>query len=75
MYKLRNYVSKKILLMIYYSLIYPFLIYAVPVWGTANKVHLKKIHILQKKVVRLIQFEDGYPRQGGPLTHSVGSPI
>lgn len=56
--------------MIYYSLIYPFLIYAIPVWGVANKVHLNKIHILQKKVVRLILFEDGFPRQGGALTHS-----
>ena len=68
MYKLRNYVNKKILLMIYYSLIYPFLIYAIPVWGVAYKVHLNKIHILQKKVVRLILFEDGYPIQGGTLT-------
>ena len=70
MYKLRHYVSKKILVMLYYSLIHPFLIYAVPVWGNANVTYLNSIHILQKKVVRLITFNDGQPDILGPLTHS-----
>ena len=70
MYKLRHYVSKKILVMLYYSLIHPFLIYAVPVWGNANVTYLNSIHILQKKVVRLITFNDGRPDILGPLTHS-----
>ena len=43
-YKLRHYVSKKILVLLYYSLIYPFLIYAVPVWGNANVTYLNSIH-------------------------------
>ena len=69
MYKLRH-VSKKILVMLYYSLIHPFLIYAVPVWGNANVTYLNSIHILQKKVVRLITFNDGQPEILGPLTDS-----
>ena len=48
----------------YYSLIYPFLIYALPVYGTADSTHLNKIYILQKKVVRLMTFSD-------PLSHSL----
>ena len=64
LYKLRHYVSKKILIMMYYSLIYPFLIYALPVYGTADSTHLNKIYILQKKVVRLMTFSD-------PLSHSL----
>ena len=58
LYKLRHYVSKKVLIMMYYSLIYPFLIYALPVYGTANHIHLNSIHLLQKKVVRLVTFSD-----------------
>ena len=56
--------------MLYYSLIYPFLIYAIPIWGNANLTFLNSIHILQKKIVRLITFTDGQPEITGPLTHS-----
>ena len=48
----------------YYSLIYPFLIYALPIYETADSTHLNKIYILQKKVVRLMTFSD-------PLSHSL----
>ena len=44
--------------MMYYRLIYPFLIYALPVYGTADYIHLNKIHLLQKKVVRLVTCSD-----------------
>ena len=44
--------------MLYYSLIYPFLIYASPIWGNTHNIHL--IHKLQKKVVRLITFNNSY---------------
>ena len=36
MYKLRHCVCKKIIISIYYSLIYPFLIYAIPIWGDST---------------------------------------
>ena len=44
-------VSKRILIMMYYSLIYPFLIYALPVYGTADQIHINTIHLLQKKLL------------------------
>ena len=47
--KLRHYVSKRILKMMYYILIYPFLIYALPVYGTADQIRINTIHLLQKK--------------------------
>ena len=68
--KLRHYVNKKILLMIYYSLIYPFLIYALPVWGNACNTHLDSVHIIQKKVVRLITFNDIFYKNSQPPCHS-----
>ena len=44
-------------MMMYYSLVYPF-VYALPVYGTADCIHLNKIHLLQKKIVRLVTFSD-----------------
>ena len=70
LYKLRYYVNRKILISIYYSLIYPFLVYAVPVWGVADNIHLNNLLILQKKVVRLITFNDSHPITTGPLVSS-----
>ena len=63
MYKLRHYVSKKIWVMLYYSLIYPFLIDAIPVWGNANFTYLHSIHILQKKVKLIILLKDSLKLQ------------
>ena len=54
MYKIKDYVNKKILTRLYYSLIYPFLIYAIHVWGVASDSNIKPIYILQKRIVRLI---------------------
>ena len=40
LFKLRDFVSTDILIQVYYSLIYPFLIYAVLVWGHTYKSNL-----------------------------------
>lgn len=70
LYKLRYYVNAKTLMMVYYSLVYPFLTYAVAVWGSASDTSLKSLHILQKKVTRLITFNDLFVDQPGPLVHT-----
>ena len=54
MYKIRNFVDNKTLEMIYYSLIYPHLLYAIPIWGNSDQAHIKPLFILQKKALRLI---------------------
>ena len=56
MYKVRHFVSKKIIISIYYSLIYPVLIYAEPIWGSADNIYIKPLLTLQKKNVRLLTF-------------------
>ena len=50
--------SPKILKTLYYSLIYPHLIYAIEVWGSADNTHLNHIFMLQKKTVRMINYSD-----------------
>ena len=70
LYKLRHYVSNKIATSIYYSLIYPFLIYAIPIWGSAANIYIKPILVLQKRIVKLLTFNDNYPIPAGPLAHT-----
>ena len=48
----------KIIKTLYYSLVYPHLIYGIEVWGSADETHLNKLLILQKKIVRLICYSD-----------------
>ena len=70
MYKLRHYINLSMLVNIYYSLIYPHLIYAVQVWGSACKTELNKLLVLQKKAVRMMTFNDQIPQIPGPLYNS-----
>ena len=61
--KVRYYVSKHILVMLYYSLIYPFLTYGVHVWGLTFPTFLTQLFIIQKRAIRIISFSE-------PKSHS-----
>ena len=39
---------------LYYSLVYPYLIYCVSVWGSTYQSNLSGVFILQKKIIRII---------------------
>ena len=39
---------------LYYSLVYPYLIYCVSVWGSTYQSNLSRVSILQKKIIRII---------------------
>ena len=39
---------------LYYSLVYPYLIYCVSVWGSTYQSNLSRVFILQKKIIRII---------------------
>ena len=47
-------VPSQILINLYYSLFYPYLLYCNLIWGGTYQTHLKPLKILQKKVVRII---------------------
>ena len=70
LYKLRDFVSVKILKDVYYAIVYPFLLYGIAIWGSATKATLSPLHILQKKIIRIPTFEDDLPVIPGPLTHT-----
>ena len=51
--KARHYLPLKTLQNIYYTMIYPYLIYCNTVWTNTYPTRLKPIYMIQKKIVRL----------------------
>ena len=48
MTRVREILPKDILVTLYYTLIYPHLIYCVRIWGSAKETALNKLFLLQK---------------------------
>ena len=55
-YKARNYVNRHTLRNLYYSFVYPYLIYCVEVWGNACDSYLEPLILKQKRCIRTITF-------------------
>ena len=53
-YKLSKYLNRNTLISLYYSLIYPYMIYCNEVWGLGYTTHKRKLLILQKRALRII---------------------
>ena len=66
--KLKCNFPKKILLQLEYALIYPYLLYTIPIWGFTYKSYLHKISILQNKAVG-IGCRDKMEFQSKPLIY------
>ena len=64
--KLKFILPSNILKLIYNSLILPHLSYCNHIWGNTFKSHLKKLHLLQKKSVRIIT-KSNYYSSSAPL--------
>ena len=58
MYKIRPLVNPRIMKTLYYSLVYPYLIYAVEVWGSADDTVTDRLLLLQKRIVLLLTYSD-----------------
>ena len=59
MNKMKSFVSRNVLICLYYSLIYPFLIYAISRRGVACENIINPLYVLQKRVVRIITHNKG----------------
>ena len=67
---LRPCMETKLLVNLYYSLVYSHMIYGIHVWGTACQSEMEKIKVLQNKAVRVIskvQHFQIYGQPPGPL--------
>ena len=49
-HKTRNFLTKNTLTNLYYTFVYPYLIYCVEIWGNTNDIHLDPLIKIQKKV-------------------------
>jgi len=63
--------NKKHLKILYYSLVYPYLLYGITLWGNTYRIHLQKLIIAQKKIIRLIMGAN-YNANTEPLFKSLG---
>ena len=60
LYRLKGFVPCNVLVSLYYSLAYPYLLYANVVWGGTCQVHLEPLVILQKRIIRIVTNADYY---------------
>ena len=58
LYRIRHFVSKQILLLLYNAFILPHITYGLEVWGGTNKTFLNPVLILQKRMSRIITFQN-----------------
>ena len=56
MFKARQFLTKKALLMLYHAYIYPYMTYCIEVWGCASQTQLNCLFLLQKKIIRIMSF-------------------
>ena len=66
LYKTKQMLSSKSLLILYDSLIKPYFSYGITILGNTFKTYTSKLELLHKKVVRIISFSD-YRAHTGPL--------
>ena len=66
-FKIRHFVSSDILKNLYYSLVYPFLIYGLVTWGNTHSSSLNPLLLLQKRVARLMTFSSYYEYMNPPF--------
>jgi hypothetical protein len=59
-YKSSFFLSRSALRTLYYALIYPYLQYCIIIWGSTYPSCLHRIHLLQKRVIRIINREVYY---------------
>ena len=55
LYKTKDYLKSDTLLTLYYSFVYPYLVYCIEVWGATTKGNLISLLKTQKRVVRMIK--------------------
>ena len=55
-YKARKYANKQTVKQMYYTFVFPYLIYCCEIWGNTSQIHLDSIIKYQKKIIRIMIF-------------------
>ena len=59
-YRIKNCCNVDCLILMYYSLVYPNLMYCSALWGGAYKTYIDKLFVSQKKLIRVITDSNRY---------------
>ena len=59
-YRIRRFLNRKTLCMIYHSFIYSRIQYGIVTWGTANKTVLQELNVRLNNIVRTITYSSKY---------------
>lgn len=70
-YKSSFCLNKPSLYTLYYSLVYPYLLYCVSVWGSTYLTNLKRLTVLQKRVIRIIS-RSAFDAHSDPIYKNLG---
>ena len=54
MYRLQHYLTPKLLKLVYYSIAYPHLQYAITSWGKAPATYINKAQVQQNRLIRIL---------------------
>ena len=57
-YRIRKFLTKDVLRMLYYSLIYSRITYGITVWGTASKTTLHELEVRLNNIIRAIAYSN-----------------
>ena len=60
MYRIRTFLDRKTLCMLYYSLIYNRIQYGIVTWGTANQTLMHELNVKLNNIVRTITYSSKY---------------
>lgn len=58
LYRARNRLDTIALRTLYTALILPYLSYCITVWGHTHKTYIDKLHVMQKRIIRVITFSE-----------------
>ena len=60
MYRIRTFLDRKTLCMLYYSLIYSRIQYGIVTWSTANQTLMHELNVKLNNIVRAITYSSKY---------------
>ena len=52
--RIRPFVNTKVALLLYFSLVYPYITYCNIIWASTYNIHLHQLNVLQKSIIRII---------------------
>lgn len=70
LYRVRHFVPKRVLLLLYHSFIQTHISYGLEVWGCTSAATINNVRVIQKMAIRAITFSK-YRSPSAPLFHSL----